>query len=697
MLQLLFLANSPDMDAICRVMKGGQGEISMREIDFSKHIIHDSAKPKYRWPTGAVATGDRVKLYLEIRGLGASDVYLELLHGVSKTNHKMQKNNFLWEVEIQVPEEASVLWYWFVIKIDEVNKIYYGANIESTSGNGRVYWTIPPAFQITVYEKDFLTPNWFKNTIIYQIFVDRFAQGDPEQVQKGIEYHKNMGRDVVYHENWEELPDFRAREGKEHYQPVDYFGGDLQGVIDQLEYLQEMGVGAIYLTPIFEAASNHRYNVADYCKIDPMLGTEETFDRLIKEAEQRGIRIILDGVISHTGDDSIYFNRYKHYDSIGACQGPQSPYYSWYTFYEFPDNYERWWGFDSLPQVNVQDSSWMDFMISGEDSVVSYWTKKGIAGLRLDLADELSDESIENLRNSLKYSRQDNVLIGEVWQDATRNLGDGVNRTYALGHGLDSVTNYPLKDVIIGFLLQHIDANELRQFLVAQSQNYPKEMYYAMMNMLSTHDTARIRTLMSAVATSTDMTREQQAHLVLTPKQEERGAALQKLAAVMQFALPGVPCIYYGDEVGMTGMYDPFNRGAYQVRDKEIQEFYKHLAILRKQEDALRTGYFLFNAHSKEIFGILRFCMRGQDAFGNVAKDGIFLILVNRSSKPGKIVVDMFSEVQIQTDEQLAYFTDLDFESATCALSGEVFPISNGLIEVLMPEESARILELIWI
>jgi len=669
----------------------------MVEIDFSRMIIHDSAKPKYRWPAGAVPQGTKIALCLEIRDITVEEVYLEVLRGVEKESIRMEHGGVDWATEYDVPCEPCVLWYWFVIKLDDNNKIYYGADVGRNCGTGRAYWRLPPAFQLTVYEKDFMTPGWMKEAVMYQIFPDRFARGNEAQAKTGLEYHKKLGRPVIYHEDWNELPLYKAAEGMDCYQPCDYYGGDLQGVLSKLDYLHDLGVTVIYLNPITEANSNHRYNTSDYLKVDPVLGTEEDFRELVEAARERGIRIILDGVFSHTGDDSVYFNKYGNYDGVGAYQSKDSPYYNWYRFTDYPDKYSSWWGFDTLPEINEKEQSWIDFVIEKEDSVLATWLGRGAAGFRLDVADELPDETIAQMRNAIKYIGQDNALIGEVWENATTKESHGENRKYALGGGLDSVSNYPLKDEIIRFILHNIDADEFKNFLVAQHENYPKEMYYSLMNLLSNHDIARIRSVFSTTVNPTELSREEQAHLVVTPAQEKEGAARQKMAVALQFTLPGMPCVYYGDEVGMMGMFDPFNRQAYEVRDDEMREFHAQLAALRRKNDCLRTGHCLFATHSANTIGILRYCFRGKDAFGNVAEDGMFLTLVNRAETKETVVVDLFSEEQIQTEEELEYLKGVDFDSAVCALTGEAFPIRNGLIELEMEKQSVRILELIWI
>lgn len=669
----------------------------MKEIDFNRCIRHDSAKELFRSPMGAVPTGTRVTLKMMIRDFQCRGAYLVVLRDQVKIEVEMREEGGMWVAEYDTPPTPTVLWYWFCIQLDEHNKIYYGTASNCACGMGKVYWNTPPAFQLTVYDAAFTTPDWFKGANMYQIFPDRYRRGDVEGAKEGLAYHKKLGRDVIFHEIWEEAPIYQPIEGKRFYQPCDYYGGDLLGIMESLNYLQEMGVSVLYLNPIFEAASNHRYNTGDYLKIDPVLGTNEDFKRLTQEAQVRGIKVILDGVFSHTGDDSVYFNRYGRYNSVGAYQSKDSPYYHWYQFNHYPDEYKSWWGFESLPEVDEIQPDWVDFIIEKDGSVIDTWLEAGAAGYRLDVADELPDETIEKIRAKIKHQEQENVLLGEVWEDATTKQSYGKNRTYALGRGLDSVMNYPFANETIAFLTGKKDAYQYKCFLLGQSQNYPKEMYYCLMNLLSSHDIARVRTILGTNIDAHSLSREQQAHFVITKEQDEKGAALQKAAAAIQFSIPGVPSIYYGDESGMNGLLDPFNRLPYSQPDKEMVEYYKRLANLRKENDALKTGDCVFYAHCEDIFGILRFCMNGTDAFGNMAKDGMFLTAANRSQETKKFVIDLFADMQMLAQEQRDFFQNIDFQYGHGTLSGQDYPIREGLIEVELPPQSADMIEVLWV
>ena len=660
-------------------------------------MIHDSAQGKFRSPLGAVACNTAVRLRIALKDVYLQAVYLVVANGQDTQTIEMHEQDGMWTVDYTVPDHPGALWYWFCVKLSDGAKIYYGARTGQTCGVGMAYWDEPPAYQLTVHDASFTTPHWLKCANMYQIFPDRFKKRDDGTFERGISFHRDKGRDVYVHESWDEPPVYEALPGKDYYQPCDYYGGNLGGIIDALDYLRDMGITALYLNPIVEAASNHRYNTGDYKNTDPILGTNGQFEELAEAARQRGIRLILDGVFSHTGDDSVYFNKYGRYDSLGAYQSRESPYYNWYQFEEYPDRYKSWWGFTTLPEVRETQEDWVNDVIEGEGSVMDTWLARGASGYRLDVADELPDETIERMRTEIKHISQDNALIGEVWEDATTKQSYGTARTYALGRGLDSVMNYPLTNAVTNFLLGRLNAQDFKQFLVGQHENYPKEMYYALMNLLSSHDVARIRTVLGTRIDPHALTREQQAHFIVSGQQDETGARLQKLAAAIQFSLPGSPCIYYGDEMGLNGLLDPFNRGTFQDKDKEMQAYYKQLSNLRQKTDALKTGHCVFYRQGEDVIGILRFCMDGKDAFANVAQDGMYLTLVNRCGQPRSVAIDLFAQEQLMDTSMQETFRELEFTSLSCALSGEEYEINAGMIGLRLAPQSVKILEINWI
>ncbi len=432
------------------------------------------------------------------------------------------------------------------------------------------------SWQITVYEEHYSTPDWMKGGVMYQIFPDRFCK-------KG---ELPIGNGKILRDDWGGTPSFRPNE----YGKIlnnDFFGGNLAGIKEKLGYLKSLGVTVIYLNPVFEAFSNHRYDTGDYLKIDPLLGTEQDFSGLVQTAKEMGIRIILDAVLNHTGADSRYFNKYGHYDSVGAYQSQQSPYYDWYSFQEYPDFYSSWWGIDTLPAVNETAPGYQEFVF-GKEGVLNHWLRHGIGGYRLDVADELPDFFLEKLRKTVKDAASDAVIIGEVWEDASNKIAYSERRKYLQGNELDSVMNYPLKDAIISYV-QSGNTSQLRETIYMLMDNYPKETLDCLMNILGTHDTPRILTVFGGKECAD---KEEMAVTKLKPR--ERAAAKKRvmMAAVLQFTLPGVPCIYYGDENSMEGYRDPFCRGCFDWvnTDEELLAFYQKLGALRERYDAFREG-----------------------------------------------------------------------------------------------------------
>ena len=369
----------------------------------------------------------------------------------------------------------------------------------------------------------------------------------------------------------------------------DFFQGDLKGIQMKLPYLQELGVTCIYLNPIFEAYSNHRYDTGDYEKIDPILGTEADFKELCAEAKKLGIRIINDGVFSHTGSDSKYFNREGRYQSNGAYNSTSSPYYTWYKFIQWPNIYNSWWGFNTLPEVEELSNSFNEY-INGENGIVRKWIKNGNSGWRLDVADELPDEFIEHIREAIKAEDPEALLLGEVWEDASNKESYGSRRRFLYGKELDSVMNYPFRDAILGFL-DCGDGKYMLEMIMTIVENYPRPVLRSLMNHLGTHDTERVITLLAGERLY-GRGREWQASTMLSPEQREYGLRRMRLASGILYTLPGVPCIYYGDEVGVEGYKDPFNRRTFPWghEDKDLLQWYKDLGKMRHSCSCLVDG-----------------------------------------------------------------------------------------------------------
>jgi len=424
-----------------------------------------------------------------------------------------------------------------------------------------------PEWQLTVTKCDIKTPNWAKQGVIYQIFADRFCRvGEPVFNKKGR-----------LHSIWHERPDIQEP-GKD-YRADDFYGGNIKGIISKLDYIKSLGVTCIYLSPIFESGSNHRYDTGNYLKIDELFGREEEFKELINKAKEKDIGIILDGVFNHTGSDSIYFNRFNHYDSLGAYQSKESPYYDWYYFKHFPNDYAAWWGSSVVPTVN-KDAKGYQELILGKDGVIEKWGKLGISGWRLDVVDELPIDFTTKLCKKIKDVDSDALIVGEVWEDASTKISYSEWRPYFMGEQLDSVMNYPFKEAI-NALVMGGDKKEFIDNVTKICENYPKENLDTLMNLIDSHDT--VRALTSYSGAPPPNTKLDRANSRLSNNQYEIAKVRLKLASGLQYILPGVPCVFYGDEVGMQGYEDPLNRGTYPwgFEDQDLLNHYKSMGNIR--------------------------------------------------------------------------------------------------------------------
>ncbi len=479
-----------------------------------------------------------------------------------------------WRVSFR-PETSGLYEYRFEYDTPwGTSKIYHvGDGVGKIRSEGEEW-------QLTVYDKDFSTPEWLKGGIIYQVFPDRFAFSGKEK--------KNVPCDRVLRSD---------RDGEPYWRPDpsgkvlnnDYFGGDLKGIEQKLGYLKSLGVTCIYLNPIFEAHSNHRYDTADYTKIDPLLGDEKDFISLCKSAEKEGIKIILDGVFSHTGCDSKYFNEYGRYDTVGAYQSQDSKYFNWYKFKKWPDDYLSWWGIKLLPEVMEENPDFIEY-ITGENGIARKWLKLGASGWRLDVADELPDAFLDNFRKAVKAENPNALIMGEVWEDASNKFSYGERRRYLLGEQLDSVMNYPFAGAVIDFV-RLASAELFASRVMTIVENYPKQVLDVLMNHISTHDTMRAITALAGESCEYRDRYWQSTHH-LSDYDYKCGLSLMKMATAMQFTLPGVPSIYYGDEAGQEGYKDPFNRYCYQWgnENQELIDWYKKLGEIRHKNPCFVEG-----------------------------------------------------------------------------------------------------------
>ena len=532
------------------------------------------ADPRCKTPYGAVPSGTAVTLTL--RPL-RREAFL-------KATVALQ-----WEFDGDRTEERPIPWVGldgdrdlFSITLDTkgyLGLLWYSFRLERGDGSHEE----SELFQLTVYDGKENVPAWFGEGVTYQIFPDRFCR-------LSVPDSTGMVGGRTVHQSWEEEPVYLP-DHKGEIRNRDFFGGSLPGIMEKLPYLHSLGVETIYLCPIFEAPENHRYGAADYEKIDPMLGAREDFEALCKKAHKLGMHIMLDGVFNHTGFVSKYFNGDGFYPTPGAAQGPESPYYDWFYFQRWPDKYSSWWGIYSLPTTNKECAAWLDY-ITGENGIIRSWLRAGADGWRLDVADELPDFVVAAIHAAARAENPNAVVIGEVWEDASTKIAYSVRRKHVLGGHCDGVMNYPLRTALVDFLLGD-DGENFMNGMETLRQNYPKWAFYSCMNSLGTHDTLRILTLLGVGGDmKAETSRDWRFHHRLDPQEREMAVRRLKLGSLLLYTFPGSPTLYYGDEAGMEGFEDPFNRRTFPWghEDADLVAWFAVLGQLRKKTPALRKG-----------------------------------------------------------------------------------------------------------
>ena len=620
----------------------------------SEPFVFDSRCQLCKDPFGAVVCGQAITF--RCRPLAAehfSHCALVLYHEFSNTTQEVEmtcegpeKDRTCFSLHIPAPAEPELTWYHFRFWRDDGT----GCDLDKTgyrSDGGCEPW------QLTTYRKS-ATPDWFGSGVTYQIFPDRFCR-------LSVPETKGLIGDRWIHENWADTPEWRPDPDGE-IRNRDFFGGSLAGITSKLDYLAELGVTTLYLCPIFESASNHRYNTADYTKIDPMLGTEEDFKDLCAQARQRGIRVILDGVFNHTGSQSLYFNEDGFYPTLGAAQSQESPYYDWFSFHPWPTDYDSWWGIRTLPAVREESPSYVDYIIEGEDSVLRRWLRLGASGWRLDVADELPDWFIEKARSAMEETAPDALLIGEVWEDGSNKISYSKRRRYLLGSEVHGLMNYPFRTALLDYL-KGGGAEGFRDAMESLRENYPPAAFYSAMNFLGTHDTARILTVLGADRVPPD--KAERAAYRLSPDERARGLALLRLAVLVLFTFPGAPTIYYGDEAGMEGFEDPLNRAGYPWgrEDKCLRAHYALLGALRRERTSLQWGAIRFLHAEGPLL-----------AFSREWKDERTVTVVNAGQAERGLSLPWPSE------------------TATDRLSGRTFDAEDGRLSLVLPPRSGLLL-----
>ena len=547
----------------------------------SEPFVYDSRCGVCKTPFGAVSCGAGLTLHtrpLAAEGFTHCSLILRAEFAGWEAERELtpgptEGDRIRFDVTFPAPEEPDLLWYHFRFWREDGSGCYLDRTGYRSEGD-------PANWQLTVY-RETTVPEWFGRGVTYQIFPDRFCR-------LTIPNPTGLPGDRTVHQSWEDLPDWRP-DSKGEIHNRDFFGGSLPGITSKLDELAELGVTTLYLCPIFESASNHRYNTANYMAIDPFLGTEEDFRNLCTEAERRGIRVLLDGVFNHTGSQSIYFNADGWYSTTGAAQSRESPWYGWYRFTSWPDEYDSWWGIRTLPAVEESAPSYVDYIIDGPDSVIRYWLRAGASGWRLDVADELPDWFIAKIRAAMDETKSGSVLLGEVWEDGSNKIAYSLRRRYLLGSEAHGLMNYPFRSAALNWL-KGGDAGEFREAMETIRENYPRSAFYSAMNFLGTHDPVRILTELGAG--EVPQSRDGRALYHLTAEERRTGTELLKVAALLLFTFPGSPTVYYGDEAGMEGFEDPFNRGTYPWgrEDESLKAWFTRLGWIRRKRESLQSG-----------------------------------------------------------------------------------------------------------
>lgn len=536
---------------------------------YNDPLLYNSLLKKYKTPFGAVATHQTVEILFPVK----SDINANRVELIIRGNDYLRRfslgfsqkegeyDNFKGSFSL---ENAGTYFYRFEIFSGD-HILFAGKDYNSQA----LIRDWLPEWQLSVYNNGYKTFDDIKGGVVYHIFVDRFCK-------VGEMPNPRYGTKKKWHE------EVAIADGDGIYRANDFYGGNFKGIESKLDYLFNLGVNCIYLSPIFESSSNHRYDTGDYSKIDNLLGTEKDFKDLIDAANNKGISIIIDGVFNHTGADSIYFNKFGHYDNLGAYKGKQSPYYDWYTFINFPDEYVCWWGITVVPTISRKAKGYQE-LIAGENGIINKWQNMGIGGWRLDVVDELSNEFVQKIHNCVKKNNPEALIIGEVWEDASTKFSYGEEREYFRGKQLDGVMNYVFKDAILDYVLN----DNVESFIVkvmAICENYPKQSLDASWTVIDSHDTFRAINALAEVDHK-HLSKEERLRYRLYEYQYNLGKIRLKVASALQYFLPGMPSLYYGDEIGMQGFEDPINRRPFtwDKIDKELLSHYKFLGKLRKK------------------------------------------------------------------------------------------------------------------
>lgn len=525
-----------------------------------------------------------------------------------KLNHQMnEEGKALFETEVDLSTKA-IYRYYFSYFIDGMQHFCKKQKLVDN------YIIRDEMFKMSV---NFNVPDWAKGKIMYHIFVDRYNRGSEEKLTI-------MPRRFIYN-SWEDDMIIGPVNGIWN---SDFYGGDLKGIIEKLDYIKSLGVSILYLSPVVWSQSNHRYDTSDYENVDPYAGCNLDLKVLCEEAHKKGMKIILDAVFNHTGNDSKYFNEYNTFDAIGAFQSKDSPYASFYK--KHYDNgklyYDYWWGMPNLPVCDGYSKDWQEY-ITGENGIIDKWFNLGIDGLRLDVADELTDDFIEKIRIAVHRNKEDGFILGEVWKNPMR-----MNRGYIeSGKGMDSVMNYSLIDALIRYF-KYGDINRISYIIKDILNEYPTDTINTLMNFTSTHDISRAINIFG----SDDFNEYSEwawnlkndnldycKNFKLTKEQYENSKAIYQAYVFILTFFPGILSIFYGDEVGVEGLGNLANRKPFpwNKEDKELLKYFREIGQIRKQESFLEQAELKVLDINKDYF-----------MFERVKDDKKALITVNRTN-----------------------------------------------------------------
>ena len=553
-----------------------------------------------------------------------------------KLPHKENKDGYVYfEGNVTLDTKALVKYYFSYLVHGQL-KYHKKKNIvQDNNVITEEMWKLSPNFD---------TPEWAKGGVMYHIFVDRFKRGSKERMEV------MPRRDI--HDDWNEP--IVIGPNKDGIWNADFYGGDLLGIKESLNYIKSLGVNILYLSPVVFSQSNHRYDTADYEMVDPYAGTNEHLKELCDEAHKRGMKVVLDAVFNHTGNDSKYFNQYGSFDTIGAYNNPDSPYSSFYRkhFANGKVYYDYWWGMTNLPVCDGNSKAWKDYILA-PGGVIDKWFDLGIDGLRLDVADELTDEFIEEIRKSVHRNKKDGFILGEVWKNPMR-MGRGYIES---GKGMDSVMDYSMIDALIRYY-KYGDVYKLDYIIRDILNEYPDPTIHTLMNFTSTHDISRAINIFSTddfnkfsewAWNLTNDSHDFCQKFKLSEEDYKRGKEIYKSYVFALTFLPGILSIFYGDEVGLDGIGNLMNRAPFPWNniDKDLLEYFKYVGRIRKREKFLKTAdlnvidinrdYFMFERENNDESSLVVVNRTPEEKIFNVPSryektDKIYTL---KKSKPG--------------------------------------------------------------